>query len=413
MGFAEAVMRVYEPKMSKKIEKKADQDAILPRGVYTKHVMEISSLFFGRIQFELTVALFYAFMGFSVGLAFLLTEGFSFKRDHLQHFNSETFRVWLRVFALALFSTFALGFLTIIEMGLIWPVMIGRMGNAFGPLMLCAVVVFVVLKSTALDVMLFGKQRASVAQYRWAMWLVLMGLCLVAYFVIVFDSWSRQPAGTMLIDGRNQIYDWVALFLQPNAMIQSVEFLLESIYASVCLLLGFAAWQSKVRPLQSDQTVHLNRALIWGLFTLGLHVVLIFFLNQNGNMPEKFESQFIVFRIWLGFCIALGLWLVAACLSLKFSGQLKFRLIFILAIPIGMAVSVLAWLTTNEFRGDFAMMNVAKSAQYITTTPTAWLALGLSLLFMLFALIIYGFVRLSCQAMTQGVVPVVKVGVKS
>lgn len=59
------------------------------------------------------------------------------------------------------------------------------------------------------------------------------------------------------------------------------------------------------------------------------------------------------------------------------------------------------------------MMNVAKSAQYITTTPTAWLALGLLILFMLFALIIYGFVRLSCQAMTQGVVPVVKVGVKS
>jgi cytochrome bd-type quinol oxidase subunit 1 len=376
--------------------------------------MEISSLFFGRIQFELTVSLFYAFMGFSVGLAFLLTEGFSFQRDHLQHINSETFRVWLRIFALALFSAFALGFLAVVEMAVVWPSMIDRMGDAFGPLMMFAVVVFVVLKSTALDVMLFGKQRASVTQYRWAIWLVLVGLCLVAYFVIVFDSWSRQPAGTILIDGRNHIYDWAALFLQPSAMIQSVEFLLQAIYATAGLLLGFSAWQSKFRPLQDNQTVHLKRALIWGLFALALHVAMMWLLNRNGMLPDTFESQLIIFQVWVGFCIALGLWLMAGYLSLKFfKGQLKFLFIFIVAIPVSMVVSILAWLTKNEFRGEFAVMNAAKSADFITTAPTAGLALGLTLLSILFALIVYGFVRLSCLAMTQGVVPVVKVGVRT
>jgi cytochrome bd-type quinol oxidase subunit 1 len=374
--------------------------------------MEISSLFFGRFQFELTVALFYTFTGLSIGLAFLLAVGFAGKRANQNHLNSETFRVWLRIFALALFSAFALGFLTIVEIGLIWPTLIERMGNVLGPLMFFAVVIFVVLKSTALDVMLFGKQRASVVQYRWAMWLVLFGLVLIAYFVIVFDSWTRQPAGTMMLDGRYRIYEWVELFVQPAAFIQSLEFFLQAIYSTAGLLLGFSAWQSKFRPLHDDQIVFLKRALKWGVSALFLHAITIAFLNINNLLPYKLELSRAYFLIWLGFCIALSVWLVAAYISLKqFKGHLKPRVVFIFGAPIGMLIPALAWLTNNDFRSEFAVMNAAKAADVITATPLTGLALGMILLLALFVLIIFGFIRLSGYAMSQGVVPVVKAGV--
>jgi|GEM_PF-1639455 len=374
--------------------------------------MEISSLIFGRIQFELTVALFYTFICLSIGLAFLLAVSFAGKRANQSQLSSETFRVWLRIFALALFSAFGLGFLTVVEMCVVWPIMIARMGNVFGPLMFFAVVIFVVLKSTALDVMLFGKQRASFVQYRWAMRLVLLGLTLVAYFVIVFDSWTRLPAGTMMIDGRYRIYEWTELFAQQWAYIQSVEFFLQAIYSTAGLLLGFSAWQSKFRPLHDDQAIFLKRALIWGLLALCFHAILIWFLYTNHLLPYKLEMNNIYFLTWLSFCAALGLWLVAAYLSLSFfSGHLKPRIAFILGVPIGMIIPSLAWLTANDFRGEFAVMNAVKAADVITTTPFAWLVLGLILLLALFVLIIFGFVRLSAYATTQGVVPVVKAGV--
>ena len=374
--------------------------------------MEISSLFFGRIQFELTVVLFYSFTALSIGLAFLLTVGFAGKRATQSQLNSETFRVWLRIFALALFSAFALGFLTVVEMSVIWPTMIERMGNVFGPLMFFAVVVFVVLKSTALDVMLFGKQRASVVQYRWAMWIVLLGLALVAYFIIVFDSWTRQPAGTMMIDGRYRIYEWFELFAQPGAFIQSLEFFLQAIYSTAGLLLGFSAWQSKFRPLRDDHVKFLKRALKWGGVSLTLHVVSMWFLYTNSLLPYKLDVNRVYFLTWLSFCVVIFLWFFMAYLSLKmFKGQLKPRSALIFAAPVGMMIPALAWLTNSDFRSEFAVMNALKAADVITSTPFTWLAFGSILLLAFFILIIYGFVRLSGYAMTQGVVPVVKTGV--
>jgi cytochrome bd-type quinol oxidase subunit 1 len=373
--------------------------------------MEISSLFFGRIQFELTVTLFYTFIGLSIGLAYLLAVGFAGKHSNESHFNSETFRVWLRIFALTLFSAFALGFLTIVEIGVVWPIMIERMGNVFGPLMFFAVVIFVVLKSTALDVMLFGKQRASVAQYKWAMWLVLFGLTLVAYFVIVFDSWTRQPAGTMMLDGRYRIYEWAELFVQPAAYLQSVEFFLQTIYSTAGVCLGFSAWQSKFRPLQDGHIIFLKRALKWGVLALLVHATLMWFLYTNNGLPYKIEIDRVYFLTWLSFCITLFIWLVAAYLSLKlFNNQLKPKLAFIFGAPLGMIIPALAWLTNSDFRSEFAVMNALKAADVITATPTTSIALGLILLLALFSLIIFGFVRLSGYAMKQGVVPVVKSG---
>ncbi len=373
--------------------------------------MEISSLFFGRIQFELTVALLYSFTALSIGLAFLLTVGFTAKRANQSQLNSETFRVWLRIFALALFSAFALGFLTVVEMSAVWPTLIERMGNVFGPLMFFAVVIFVVLKSTALDVMLFGKQRASVAQYRWAMWLVLLGLAMVAYFIIVFDSWTRQPAGTMMIDGRYRIYEWFELFAQPGALIQSLEFFLQSIYATVGLLLGFSAWQTKFRPLRDDHVKFLKRALKWGGVSLILHAVSMWFLYTNSLLPYKLDVNRVYFLIWLSYCAVLFLWFFIAYLSLKkYVGQLKPRSVLIFAAPVGMMIPALAWLTGSDFRSEFAVMNAVKAADVITSTPFTWLAFGLILLLIFSTLIIYGFVRLSGYAMTQGVVPVVKTG---
>jgi cytochrome bd-type quinol oxidase subunit 1 len=374
--------------------------------------MEISSLFFGRIQFELTVVLFYSFTALSIGLAFLLTIGFAGERADQSQLNSETFRVWLRIFALSLFSAFALGFLTIVEMSVVWPTMIERMGNVFGPLMFFAVVIFVVLKSTALDVMLFGKQRASLVQYRWAMWIVLLGLALVAHFIIVFDSWTRQPAGTMMIDGRYRIYEWLELFTQPGALIQSLEFFLQAIYSTAGLILGFSAWQIQFRPLRDDHVKFLKRALKWGLVSLTLHALSMWFLYTNNLLPYKLDVNRVYFLTWLSFCVVLFLWFFIAYLSLKIcKSRLKPRLALIFAAPVGMMIPALAWLTNSDFRSEYAVMNAAKAADVITSTPFTGLAFGLILLLALFTLIIFGFVRLSGYAMTQGVVPVVKTGV--
>ena len=138
----------------------------------------------------------------------------------------------------------------------------------------------------------------------------------------------------------------------------------------------------------------------------------MWFLYTNSLLPYKLDVNSVYFLTWLSFCVVIFLWFFIAYLSLKmFKGQLKPRSALIIAAPVGMTIPALAWLTNSDFRSEFAVMNALKAADVITSTPFTWLAFGLILLLAFFILIIYGFVRLSGYAMTQGVVPVVKTGV--
>lgn len=377
--------------------------------------MEISPLLVGRLQLEISATLFYAFAVISTGLALYLATCFAGFRFDQTKLDSEIFRVWLRVFALALFSAFAFGLLLLFEISLIWPILIERMGNVFGPLMFFAVVVFVVLKSTVLDVLLFGRQRASIAQYRWAIWSVFLGLVLIVYFVIVFDAWSRLAAGTMMIDGRYRIYNWLEMMMQPSALIQSMEFLFASLYCTAGVMLGFSAWQSKFRQISDIQIFILKQALTWGLIALAVQGCLLWFMYTQNLLPYKLDLNSRYFWVWSSLCSALWLLLAGGLLSIQTStgGALRARALLVAAAWVGVAVAISGWLLTHASRSEFAVINATKAAELLTNTPLAWLISGLALVLAFAIVVVVGFVRLSSVAMMQGVVPVVKAGAGS
>lgn len=374
--------------------------------------MDITSPLLGQLLFELTVAFFYAFTGLAVGLAGYLAISFGLKSRVLSPFDSNIFRVWLRVFALTLFAAMALGLMALIEIGMIWPTLVAKIGHVLGPLIFSGVVVFVVIKSTVLDVLLFGRQRASESQYRWALWSVVLGLMVLQYCVVAFDAWTRLPAGAMLIDDRYRIYDWFSLLTQSSVWIQFISFVLTAFYSAAALMLGLSTLhvQGKAALFEPAHAHVLKTVLIIGLGALVAQVMLIGLLDQGGVLPFNIDFTQGSWMMWTVSAALLAMVMVGGLCAMVYPWKSRL-LSYCLMSSIGLSflIGMAAWFVLNQSRSEFAAVNASNAAQFISHAPMAWLAGSLGVVVIFLMLLMVSFVYLSRSAITQGVVPVVKV----
>ena len=171
-----------------------------------------------RIQFALTVVYHFIFVPLSIGLG-LITAIFATKyyRSKDEKDGAAT-RFWVKIFT----ATFAIGVATGITMefsfGTNWADYSRFVGDIFGAPLAAEALFAFFLESVFLGVLLFGRNKVSRRFYTVSAWLVWVGSCLSALWILIANSWMQTPAGASLAaDGKRAIItDFLAAATNPS-----------------------------------------------------------------------------------------------------------------------------------------------------------------------------------------------------
>lgn len=225
--------------------------------------MEISTLSLARTQFAITVNFHVLFAAFAMTLSWILCV---FKYRSFRQPDSAwtaAYRFWVRIFALAFFVALASAVPVLVDFGIIWPALMERAGNVAGPIIACGITTLFVTKSVFFGVMLFGQRRVSPLSHLISVLMVSLGLTATVFWEVVLQSWSHIPQGTILVEGRLQVDDWIEVILNPALGWYGLLYATGGLFVVGSLMLGLTAWQAGRRPLEeSERLVYRTGAMI-------------------------------------------------------------------------------------------------------------------------------------------------------
>ena len=176
-----------------------------------------SALDLARFQFAFTVVWHFIFPAFTIGLASYLAvlEGlwlWTGKDVYL-----DTFRYWLKIFAVAFAMGVVSGIVMSYQFGTNWSVFADRTGAILGPLLGYEVLTAFFLEAGFLGVMLFGMNRVGRGLHFLATCLVALGTAISAFWILSANSWMHTPRGYSLgPDGRFMPESWFEIVFNPS-----------------------------------------------------------------------------------------------------------------------------------------------------------------------------------------------------
>ncbi|OXR50574.1 MULTISPECIES: cytochrome ubiquinol oxidase subunit I [unclassified Pusillimonas] len=177
--------------------------------------MTNSPLWLSQLQFFFSLGFLGLFLLTQVGLAWVLVFFKLRARGGVQSRYVAAYRFWVRVFALTAILVMAAGVPVLVQLGSVWPGLMGKMGNVAGPLMAAVIITTFVFKSCFLGAMLFGQRRMSDTLHTVMVVLVAIGLTLALAWAMVLMSWMQSPTGAEFSDGLYRVVDWYALIFNP------------------------------------------------------------------------------------------------------------------------------------------------------------------------------------------------------
>lgn len=159
-----------------------------------------------RIQFALVVIFHFCFVPLSIGIGLILALNEARYYKSRDPRDEAATRFWVKVFA----ATFAVGVASGITMefsfGTNWADYSRFVGDIFGAPLAAEAIFAFFLESTFLGVVIFGRNKVSPKFYLVATWLVFLGSCLSALWIIIANSWMQTPAGAELAaDGSHAV----------------------------------------------------------------------------------------------------------------------------------------------------------------------------------------------------------------
>ena len=201
------------------------------------------ALLLARTQFGLNIAFHILFPTLTIGLAWILVY---FRVQYARTAEAawlETYRLWVKVFAL----TFAMGVVTGITMsfqfGTNWPGFMLRVGNIAGPLLAYEVLTAFFLEATFLGVMLFGMNRVPGWVHLTSTVLVAVGTSLSALWILALNSWMQTPAGHGYADGQLVAADWLQVIFNPSFPYRFTHMMLATGLTASFVVAGLSAWR--------------------------------------------------------------------------------------------------------------------------------------------------------------------------
>lgn len=387
-------------------------------------------LLFAQIQLGLLGSFLHVFAGLALALAWLavIYERFRITRD------SDSFRFWLRVFALSAYAALILGGLTMVQTGLVLPQAPARVGNVLGPLLLSIALVTYVVKSTTFGVVLYSRHRVTPWLYRMSLFVTALGITAVVFGLAVMDSWLRAPAGASFLDGQFRIHDWFEVIDNPQAPLQVMFTGLTAVLMLSSVQVG--AWSLQARNIATIEIGHgrLTRLLAWiglacsilalPLLQMGLDEIYQPVLGIQGLL-QGWDPQGSDLGQAATFCarVFLVVWVMHVLVMLIAISRMHMNAANPEQVPgwvlrvmsasamTGPLVCLLIWWLFFLGKDSDFVAGVLPVADLVTHVSTNYLFVGVLSSVLVTGLVFLGWYRLAYQALAVGVTTVHRPGV--
>ncbi|HLU14219.1 MAG TPA: cytochrome ubiquinol oxidase subunit I [Burkholderiaceae bacterium] len=235
--------------------------------------MTHTTLWLAQIQFFSAFGFMLLFLVLEFGLAWaLLYFRIMAMRAHAPAGWLAAYRFWVRVFALAFGLSFAAGLPVLIQLGSVWPHLLGKVGDVAGPLLAAIILSTFVFKSCFLGPMLFGARRLSDAAHALAVFLVAVGSSLSSFFVVALVSWMHTPSGAVLINGQYVVTHLRQVVFNPALPWYATLFVALSLLMSAFLMLAVSAGQGLRNRAGDTYAPVFRTALLMAVAGAVLHV---------------------------------------------------------------------------------------------------------------------------------------------
>jgi cytochrome d ubiquinol oxidase subunit I len=210
-----------------------------------------------RIQFGFTITFHILFPAFSIGLAgFLVVLEVAWFRSGDERYW-RLLRFWTTVFALSFGMGVVSGIVLAYQFGTNWGGLMAKAGGIMGPLLSYETLTAFFLEASFLGVLLFGWKRVSRRMHLFSTWMVALGTCISAFWIMASNSWMQTPAGYAMLEGIYVPADWWAIVFNPSFPVRYAHMLLSAYLATAFVVAGTAAWY-----LLNDRFVPLARPML-------------------------------------------------------------------------------------------------------------------------------------------------------
>ena len=202
-----------------------------------------SAVDLARAQFAFTVVWHFLFPSFTIGLASYLAvlEGLWLGTGEARYLD--TFRYWLKVFAVVFAMGVVSGLVMSYQFGTNWSVFADRTAPILGPLLGYEVLTAFFLEAGFLGVMLFGLERVGPRLHFAATCLVAGGTLISAFWILSANSWMQTPTGHSLgADGRFMPADWWGVVFNPSFPYRLAHTVTASYLTTAMIVGAVGAW---------------------------------------------------------------------------------------------------------------------------------------------------------------------------
>ena len=253
----------------------------------------MDTLLLSRIQFGANISFHILFPTITIALGWvLLFFKLRFRATGDMKWM-ESYRFWVKVFALSFAMGVVSGITMSFQFGTNWPGFMETVGNIAGPLLAYEVMTAFFLEAVFLGIMLFGFSKVPSWLHTTATFLVAFGTTMSAFWILVLNSWMHTPAGFEMRDGVAFATDWSAIIFNPSMPYRLVHMLLASGLTVAFLLAGISAF----RYLLGDKSDSVRATLRTGVTIGALLIPIQIFagdmhgLNTLEHQPAKLAAM--------------------------------------------------------------------------------------------------------------------------
>lgn len=201
-------------------------------------------VFWSRAQFALTAAYHWIFVPLTIGLVFLIAVMESMYVRSGDEFWKRCCKFWSRLFAVNFAMGVATGIILEFQFGTNWSNYSWFVGDIFGaPLAIEGIFAFF-MEACFIAVMFFGWDKVSKRFHLASTWLVFVGTCLSAWWILVANAWMQNPVGTQFNPDmvRNEMSDFWAVAFSKTAAVKFLHSVLSGLMLGAAFVTGVSAW---------------------------------------------------------------------------------------------------------------------------------------------------------------------------
>ena len=253
----------------------------------------MDTLILSRFQFAVTAMFHFLFVPLTLGLGWLV----AWFETRYVYTDDPRYLALTRFWGKLFLINFALGVVTGItlefQFGMNWAEYAKYVGDVFGaPLAIEATTSFF-LESVFIGVWVFGWGRMSKKAHAAAIWLVAFATNLSALWILLANGWMQHPVGYVLRNGRAEMVDFGAMFLNAYGWIEFFHTVFAGWIIAGFFVMGVSAWHL----LRRNQQPLFRKSFAAGAyFALASSLMVAAVgdtsaVNTAHNQPAKFAAM--------------------------------------------------------------------------------------------------------------------------